>query len=69
MTATLIGTTNEKAATPTMGMRGMSICSVAYADEEMTSEDSTARAVGFPRRSEDCRSEAMGGPSNTFFRR
>ncbi len=29
MTAMLIGTTREKAATPMMGMRGMSICSVA----------------------------------------
>ena len=63
MTAMLTGTTKEKAATPTSLTSGMRICSVAYADDEMTSEDSTARAVGLPSRSSDCRSEAMGGPS------
>ena len=37
----LMGTTKEKAARPTIGTSGMSICSVAYADEEITSEDKT----------------------------
>ena len=65
----LMGITKENAATPMIGIRGMSICSVAYADDEMTSEDRTARAVGLPKRSLDCRSVAMGGPSNRFLTR
>ncbi len=65
----LMGTTNEKAATPMIGIRGMSICSVAYADDEMTSDDKTARAVGLPSRSLACRSVAIGGPSSRFLMR
>ncbi len=67
MTAKVIGMTRENAAIPTALTRTKRICSVAYADEEMTSEDRTARAVGRPRRSVDWRSVAIGGPRRRFF--
>ena len=44
------GVINENAASPPATTRVRSICSVAYADDDMTSDDSTARAVGLPRR-------------------
>src|SRR5712691_7568937 len=49
--ATVTGTTNENAATPTTGTRTLRISSVAYADDDRLSEANTANAVGFPRRS------------------
>ena len=45
------GTTNAKAATPMYLTSWTRICSVAYAEDEMTSDDNTASAVGLPRRS------------------
>ena len=64
-----MGTTRVKAATPITFTSGSRICSVAYAEDEMTSDDSTARAVGLPSRSVAWRSEAMGGPRTAFFTR
>ena len=45
-----------------MGIRMRSISSVAYAEEDMTSDDRTARAVGFQPLASRC-SLTMGGPS------
>ncbi len=65
--ATVIGTSNENAATPMTGTRTRRISSDAYAEEERLSEAKTASAVGFPRRSCSSRSVSSGGPSNRFF--
>ena len=67
MTAIVIGITSENAATPTARTSTKRICSVAYADDEMTSDERTASAVGRPSRSVACRSVAIGGPSKRFF--
>lgn len=45
-----MGVTMEKAANPAIGTNIRSISSLAYADEDMTSDDRTASAVGFPSR-------------------
>ena len=61
ITPKVTGITSEKAAAPTAPTSGISICSVAYADEEMTSEESTASAVGLPSRSTDLPLGGDGG--------
>lgn len=48
--AAVIGVTMEKAASPAIGIKIRSICSLAYAEDDMTSEERTASAVGFPSR-------------------
>jgi len=49
----VMGVTKAKAASPPMGIRIRRICSVAYADDDITSEDRTASAVGLPSRCPD----------------
>ncbi len=67
--ARVTGTVSEKAATPTATTSTRRICSVAYAEDESTSEDRTASAVGFPRRSVRSCSLTSGGPSSRFLMR
>ena len=67
--ATVMGTTRLKANTPTAGMRMRRISSVAYADDEMQSDENTATAVGIPRRSCSSASLCSGGPSRRFLSR
>ena len=49
--AIVIGTTRLNAAIPTAGISTRRISSVAYADDEMQSDEKTASAVGIPSRS------------------
>ena len=67
--AAVIGVTMEKAANPAIGTRIRSISSLVYAEEDMTSEDSTARAVGLPNRWPWSSSLTRGGPRRTRFMR
>src|SRR5215211_5330296 len=60
--ASVIGTTSENAATPTIGTSTRRISSVAYADDERLSDANTASAVGFPRRSCSRSSVGSAGP-------
>ncbi len=62
----MIGSTKLNAKTPTTGKSTRRISSVAYADDEMQSDENTARAVGMPRRS--CSSSCVwrGGPRSRF---
>ena len=46
----VMGVTSPNAANPPTGIRIRRICSVAYADEDITSDESTASAVGLPSR-------------------
>ena len=61
----VIGVMMEKAASPAIGTRMRNISSVAYAEEDITSEDRTARAVGFPSRWPWRSSLTRGGPRRT----
>ena len=67
--AIVIGTTSMNAASPTNGSRWRRISSVAYADDEMQSEEKTARAVGIPSRSFSSSSVWSGAPRSLFFSR
>ena len=60
--AAVIGVTIEKAASPAIGTRIRNISSLAYAEDDMTSEDRTARAVGLPSRWPWRSSLTRGGP-------
>src|SRR2546430_16567728 len=68
-TVNVIGTTSVKARMPTAGTRMRRISSVAYATEDMLSEENTARAVGLPSRSCSSRAVASGLPRNSRLRR
>src|SRR4051812_50189947 len=59
--ATVTPTTRLNAAAPTATKRTRRISSVAYADEEMQSDENTASATGMPRRSCSSWSVASGG--------
>ena len=61
--ATVMPTTRLNAATPTATNSTRRISSVAYADDEMQSDENTASAVGMPSRSCSSWSVSSGGPS------
>ena len=67
--ATVMGTTRENAATPTAGTRTRRISSVAYAVDEMASDESTASAVFLESRSCSRRSLARGRPNRSVLMR
>ena len=69
MTAIVMGITSINAMMPTAGTRIRRISSVAYATEDMLSEENTASAVGLPSRSCSRRAVAMGLPSSSLLRR
>ena len=56
------GVMSENAARPPTPTRIRNICSLAYAEDDMTSDDNTARAVGLPRRWPPSCSLTSGGP-------
>ena len=60
-----MGRTSEKAIRPIAGMRTRRISSVAYATEDMLSEEKTAMAVGLPNRSCASRAVANGRPKRS----
>src|SRR5919204_5514144 len=62
-----IGTTYPSAAVPSTASTSR-ICSVAYATDEIASDESTASAVFLFRRSCSSRSEASGRPTRTRLR-
>ena len=65
----MMGVTSPNAARPPIGTRMRRISSVAYADEDMTSEESTASAVGLPSFWLFIWSLIRGGPSSLRFNR
>ena len=67
--ASVMGTTNVKAARPTYGTIWVSICSVPYAEDEMQSGARTPRAMGRLRRSDANCSVTSGGPRSLFLSR
>ena len=68
-TAMVMGMTSVNATMPTAGMRIRRISSVAYATEDMLSEEKTASAVGLPSRSCSSRAVASGRPKRSRFSR
>ena len=62
---TEIGKTYVEATTPGSTASTKRICSVAYATDEMASEDSTASAVVLLSFSSSSRSEASGRPTSS----
>ena len=67
--ASVIGTTRLNAATPIARISTWRISSVAYADEEMQSDENTATVVGMPRRSCSSWSVVSAGPRMRRFMR
>jgi hypothetical protein len=67
--ATVMGSTRLNAKMPAAGIRTRRISSVAYADDEMQSDEKTASAVGMPRRSCSSADVLSGGPRRRFFQR